>query len=188
MIRYSRKTLFSNFVARHYILLSMVMLILILGTGYWFWLRPYSNEVFVFQKQSMLNRVRRIEEQKNYLENLQDVETYYTSISNDVLASIERAVPSDTQMAALYTEIEAIVLDNGLQLTSVDFSERPNQTEQVYKEVSVAINVTGGGYEEFKSFLGQLEKNLRIYDITSIKYSPKAIVYSVDFNAYYIEH
>lgn len=55
------------------------------------------------------------------------------------------------------------------------------------KELNVSFIITGGNYDNLKSFLSDIEKNLRLFDIYDINFgSTKEGPYSMNLRTYYI--
>lgn len=186
MIRYSLKSRLINAVLRHAYLTALGISLAILGIGYLFFLGPYYQKVLVFQQQSVEASRAKIAEQKKYLSALQDVEKYYHSLEQDVVESIRLAVPDENGISELYTQLEAMALSNGMALEAVDFAPLSVDRKNEYQTLNGTLQLSGGSYEQFKAFVGSVERNLRVMNIVSMKYAPDAVLYTIDFQVFYL--
>jgi Tfp pilus assembly protein PilO len=107
-----------------------------------------------------------------------------SAVSKTDLGKIDLALPQGPRSAEFLTLLEALAQKNKIILKQVNLSEplspagglpKPGgnvslPSASTFREIPVVLNV-GGSYESFKSFLSDLEKNLRIIDIESVSFS-----------------
>jgi Tfp pilus assembly protein PilO len=125
------------------------------------------------------------------------------SISQSDMQKLEKIVPSSPDNIRLIIQLDEIAKRNGLtMIKDVEYEARvaelaPGQVEDNptdYRSYNISFN-TSGQYNQFVSFLQEVEKNMRLVDITSLtlKNSEKEGVtigssqdFSVELKAYWL--
>lgn len=109
------------------------------------------------------------------------------SVSKDDLRRIDRALPQGLQAAEFLVTLESLATKHGLAMRRVDIASAAAQTRPStgqprpggapaalpggsINEFPVGI-VVSGGYESFKGFLFDLEKNLRLIDVQDVTFT-----------------
>lgn len=100
----------------------------------------------------------------------------YNSVSEDNIARINKVAPSSVNEGDLLVAFEKMSKSNGLLLKSIEIKPAVKQDvgvlvvkEDPYDTVSIMATLDGS-YESLKAFLGDLDKSLRIIDITSLSF------------------
>jgi len=96
----------------------------------------------------------------------QSLEQKYQSAA-DQMKKIDQALPAQAELPELLVQLESLSAENNMIFSSVDFTEP--ETEQVGKTVQIKISVNGT-YENFKAYISDLEKNLRLMDTRKIDF------------------
>jgi Tfp pilus assembly protein PilO len=129
-------------------------------------------------------RVKHAEAENNYKtekalsENIKKISNQSANLQNEI-ARLSIALPTTYDTQSLIVQIDNIARNSNVKLTSVapqaeaEILEtlEPKTSPNAYQELNVALNLTGT-YPQFKLFLNELEKNLRIIDIDSVSISP----------------
>jgi len=106
----------------------------------------------------------------------------YNSIDPTDLAKLQKLLPDNVDNIRLILEIEGIASPYGMVLKDVKYDTTSQQTSTATQNVASKTNnsnygtwnlqfSTEGSYSNFLNFLKDLEKNLRIVDISSIDFS-----------------
>jgi Tfp pilus assembly protein PilO len=105
------------------------------------------------------------------------------SFNPEDLAKLEKFIPSSIDNVKLIIDINNIASNFGLGIKGITLDQpsasanaSPVQTatsKQGYESVGISFNVTST-YENFLSFIGGLEKSLRLVDITSVSFTPSS--------------
>ncbi len=126
---------------------------------------------------------------KNVLDNVTVVEAkrdelyaQYKNISPEQLAQIEKVLPNTVDTVTLALNLDAIAAHYGISIKSVQTSTNdPNDIQSSviidpaaapafpYQTVYVNFEIVSN-YDNFRKFLGDIEKSLRIIDIKSIAF------------------
>ncbi len=162
-----------------------ISIILIFATGVIgiFYLRPQWQQFQTLQNESenLRNLAAELDE---LIQNRDALIKTINSVSRQDLLKIDQALPQGPRSAEFLVLLENLAKQNNLILRQVDLiSKSENQSGQPrpggaitapstgsVKEFPISLNVSGS-YGAFKSFLNDLEKSLRIIDITSVSFS-----------------
>jgi hypothetical protein len=137
------------------------------------------------------------------LASLQAIGSIYSKISPADLQKFNGALPDAYPQAKLFGELEETIQAGGWLLGSVTISPEntdssasaaPNATSTLglindpnLHAVNLEINVSAIDYAGFKTLLRLLENNLRLLDITSVKFSPNTNSADLNLTTYYYQ-
>jgi Tfp pilus assembly protein PilO len=147
-----------------------------------------------------LNEAREFEALKN------DLLEEYNTFNPDELARLERLIPLNVDNVRLIIEIDSVAATHGLTVSDIAFEgetdEEGAEGEEAsgdtalplrdqareYQSVLMTFSVDAS-YEDFKSFMSDLEKSLRLVDIQSITTGTSESgldQYTVTFKTYWL--
>jgi len=157
--------------------------------GFLMFTKPLYDETFTTMKSEIASYDQALSNSKA-LENERDkLTTKYNSIDLNNLSRLQKFLPDSVDNIRLILEIEKIALPYGMILKDVkyDATQKPNSSTGTQTATTVANPLTKednkgygewnlefsteGSYSNFISFIGDLENNLRIVDISSISFS-----------------
>jgi len=134
------------------------------------------------QYDKALHKARQIQERKRLL-----LEQYNNLFAGQDLSKLEKMLPSTADNVRLILDIDGIAASRGIRIGSVKIQKSADarnsaqtgavgfataeQSAQPYKSMVVEFT-TVTTYENFKHFLQDLERSLRIVDLVSLKVSP----------------
>lgn len=125
-------------------------------------------------RQSVLN------EQKDYLEKLKILKSEADGINRAELEKINYVLAEKVSIPDILKQISTI--SQQPKLKSGGFSYK-------YSDGVLTFNFdfTGGTYQEIKNFLDEIEKNIRIMDVTDIAIKDAGEKFSLTIKSYYLE-
>lgn len=101
----------------------------------------------------------------------------YNAISSDDLEKLDALAPRDSANAGVLANFDALASANGLALERVDFMGSDADAaaapalalpgSRLYGAIPVTLSLRGN-YEGFRKFLADLERNLRLMDVSEI--------------------
>ncbi len=113
-------------VNRYIMLVLAVVVLLILGAGYWFLLKPKIVDIRSFEA-----RVSQTQERKALNEALvlkiKELASEYNNIKEnrrDDLDSLLKIIPTDPKIAEIFVMADLLAQNRGFKLTSIDISEK----------------------------------------------------------------
>lgn len=164
-------------------------LIALAGILFWVLLMPTYDQVMA-QRDAIAQRADIIKNRSDIINNIATLTKEYSKRSSDI-ARFTSIVPDKKSVPELVSSLQALTTQNGLQLETIALSGGTTKSTDPYQGQPIDLTLTGS-YPAFKSFLMNLEKNIRIIDIVSISASPISenspiINFSVKGNAYYLK-
>lgn len=149
-----------------YFIIPIILFFSALALGFWV-LWPIYNDIKVaieLKKQNENNLSNRLILSANlerlinqYNERLTDIETF------------SKIVPDGENIPELLVSLEDLASRSGLAFTSVNFKTEDFKTPG-FKTLTMEIKVKGS-YLAFKNYLDNMEKSLRIFDITLVSFN-----------------
>lgn len=205
-------------INRYLVWLLLLLAVVILAVGYYFFLGPKfetvrnKNNSFLPDKKEVLTNLIKIE---NKLITLEQKFNLIQQQKEEELGRLYNLLPTEPDYAALFVQTEFLAKANNLKVSSVDISrtlEQPlserrtptpvqanSPTEQTLEilptnvhSLAVNIQVGEGTYDNFKLYLDDLEKNLRLYDVQTISFesvNPETEMisgFNVNLKTYYL--
>lgn len=121
----------------------------------------------------------------------------YNTFSQNDLNRLEKLLPDNVDNVRLILDLDAIASRYGMRIRNVALQTNESRAlrgqvgfdETRFDSLIVSFSVTGS-YDSFVSFLGDLERSLRLVDVNSISFtaSPSGIYdYSVALKTYWLK-
>ena len=116
----------------------------------------------------------RLEQEGLYVEETIRVKEELIPYSS-ILEEIRKGLPADPALPSLIRHLEGLVADSGLQMAGIgpfsttELSERPG-----LKETTIEMSVVGNSYNSLKSFMRELERSIKLFNISSATIAPVA--------------
>jgi len=137
---------------------------------FWGYTRPTYEEAGEL-REVRINYENKLAQANEFRQKYENLATEYQSFSETDLANLSRLVPDKVDAIRLVIEVSDIAARKGLLIEDIAVSESENtKTELDFNSVDLSFSVTGS-YERFIAFLQDLEKSLRILDVTEIKFA-----------------
>ena len=179
---------------RYYKLITAVLIMLIVVGGYYLILRPKYEQVGVGGSYNLSAVKAEVNKRQDYLNNLNELINDYQKISQADVGRIKNVLPADKDVAGLFVQLQEIAEKNNLLLASVNINETPEaitaqDAKSQIKQISVnlgLVNPAVNSYQKIKNFLSDLELNLRLFDISSVYFTPGDKTFSVNLVTYYL--
>jgi len=201
-----KKQKINTFLVHYFKWLVIFVVVLVLGSGYFFLIRPKHEKIVQLTEVSNKERELDYLERERELGELSNLIKIYKNINPADIRKVNLILPEKDVEEELFTQLENLVSKNGLILTSLRIIPEPKRKKgsppgsaQLEKEaeekeklpeeigkIKVALNIIGADYNSFKNILSVLENNLRIIDIVDLSYSPFDSSLSLEFNTYYL--
>lgn len=193
-----------------------VIFIAVLILGYFLLLQPKISQLREAGIAQLPAKSSELELLNKYSQKLKElaakVSGFQTKYSQEV-SDLNQVLPAQAQIPELIAELDALVQKSGFRINSLDINETSpktpakkipensdgasglaeNPTEQLNNNLEnlhlleVTLSVSGGDYPAFKVLLNKIEKNIRLLDLISIKFSAvdNNEAYSLILRTYY---
>lgn len=113
---------------------------------------------------------------KAKLESQKKVVNAIAKIDEDQRKLIAYALPDEADTPGLAIQINSLVSQSGLKMTSIDMTAASGDSDSLSGQSLAALNVViaveGITYENLKVILSNIEKNLRPLDVRTLNFSP----------------
>ena len=180
-----------------------IILLLIAASAYYFSFIPQLNRFGSGGDLNLISKQAEVTAHQEYLLKLRKLKSNFEIFqSDDNYRKFLFALPGDPASPALFIQLDAIAQVNGVQLQRVDVvpsldstvSSQPVQDTSSglvtrlpvgVKRVSVTLTLGRLEYTSFKNFMAELEKNIRLLDVVSFSFDPRAGSQTINLAAYY---
>ncbi|MBI4812644.1 hypothetical protein HY798_04415 [Candidatus Falkowbacteria bacterium] len=194
------------FLERYFKWIVAGLIIAILALGYFFLIQPKYQKIIEESKSIGEDKQAEYWERANYLKKLRELKAVYKQINPKDISKIEAVLPAVESKEELLAQLEAIVLKNGLLLTSLQIEEKKEEeikekavlkggekgtTDNSVKEIGslkITMEIIGTDYTGLKNLLGVIENNLRLLDATKISFAPQENKTSLEMFAYFLKN
>lgn len=145
-------------------------------------------------RETLIAREAMVAERQDALDNLQsEFDKFDEKLSGDSAEKFSAMVPVQRETAEIISTIDTITTGTGMSLIELDIREesrsRRGQKKEATEEVTINIELEGS-YASFKSFLGQLERNVRLMNVESLDIDqgniPGVQLYSVEIKTVFV--
>ncbi len=160
--------------------ISAILIIIFIIAGIFFWLPKYQE--FRQGKAFLEKNIKALEEKNDYYSNLRTFSIKLNSHKEE-MDKINCALPKEESLPTLFDFIQKASLENGLILNKISSSNVTNSNKKPsgkfiapsenskIKKVSLSISLVGS-YDAFKSFISSIYKSARLFEVSSIQFSP----------------
>lgn len=130
----------------------------------------------------------RIADDEAYLKQISASEQMFKKLNPERKEKLQAIVPLSPGVPDIYVQLDAIARAHDFVLVSVDaVPDEKAVSDTGRRVVRSAINVAGGTYEQFKLFLTDMERSLRIFDVQAVVFTPGSGNYGLVMRSYYLD-
>ncbi|RBP29159.1 type IV pilus assembly protein PilO [Marinobacter pelagius] len=146
------------------IIVALIVFGLIVGGGYWFFIKDQYAQLERVQKTEQELR-KKYEEKAYQVANL-DVFKAQMAEMEETFGALVRQLPSETEVPGLLEDITNTALGSGLSLQEIKL--QPEQQRDFYAELPINIRVSGTYHElaSFVSSVASLPRIVTLHDLT----------------------
>jgi|GEM_PF-5117757 len=188
-----------SWFARHFGYLVILVFFLAISIGYFIFLRDKIDQYYNLQLTNPDDSSSQLQSMNSYLAELQSTINQFNQFSDDDLRKLEIFLPEDTAISDLIIELSTLASQNKLTLTKVDISQDKDQSvggtasgslissSDLVLPIDVRLGLKGNNdYASIKNFISNLEKNMRILDVTDMIIAPQEAGFDIDLRTYYL--
>ena len=144
----------------------VVLLILVVGAGFYFYWMPLQEELAKSQAEEEKLK-KEYKDKKQQAVNLPELKKQLVQVGQYV-ATLEKQLPSKSEMDALLTDINQAGLGRGLQFDL--FRPGSVNVKEYYAELPIAVHVTGN-YHDLGAFASDIANLSRIVTLNDMSIS-----------------
>ncbi len=188
-----------NYFVNYFFFILFVVFIILSLVSFTFILWPKYRNISLSAGQEQLNINNEIDSKKFELASLEASKKSIDNIAKDDISKLNNIISGKENVSYVIKELNTIADSSGFILTDVKYSkssgkhgtsaeEKNNKSNlpAFIKFFTFNITITGGGYENLKSFLNMTSDSVNIRDVTSIRFDGKNS-YDIELRAYYYE-
>ena len=210
MFEKSKKEILKNninkFLINYFFWINLLVILVILLLGTWFFIRPKYQKVFAESVNPKSDMEEQYLEKSRYLTKIENLISAYDNINETDKEKILKIIPNKAGAEELIREIGLITKKNGLILKSIKTVEveeedsskatyfnQPKEDENEKKlpqgvgTIKIEINLVGTDYFSLKELLKVIESHVRLFDINNISFDPDKEQTDLKITAYYIK-
>lgn len=189
-----------KYFIQYYQIIILVFIVAILFFGVMFLIIPKINQIQDQRQVVLPSKQKLVDLKMDYLNSLRESEIDYNEIGSSVVDKVFDALPTNIDKPSLMVELEQITQRNNAKMLAIDISEEDYEViepeseqlkdilsqDSTIKVVKISLSLQGTDYNHMKDLLQDIEYNLRIMDIESIKFSPDFENIAINLRTYYL--
>ncbi|KKQ60329.1 MAG: hypothetical protein US81_C0024G0016 [Parcubacteria group bacterium GW2011_GWE2_38_18] len=173
------------FLISYFNLLLAVWILVVLVLGYYMIVLPKYKRSSEEIGATVSSQTRIYEERRQYLDQLEKLNKTYKGISKEQIKRIDALLPNEPGGEKLLAQFEAITANNGVVLTSINYSLVDDV--KGLSKVKIVLGISGVDYGSIKNFLSNLENNLRLINVTDLNFTASGGNAKLVLEAYYLK-
>lgn len=171
-------------LTEHFVVYATIIVVVLIALGFVFLINPKITEIRSFGILNLRQTQDQLSTSKENLRITSSIVDQYRQLSGDELQKLKAALPADSELPAMFVQVEAIALSSGLRLNNVSFTNTASTASSTttksaasgpagLRQMQVSFTVVGGhGYASLKNFLATLETSVRLLDVQALTYTP----------------
>lgn len=187
------------FLNSYFNIIIVFVVIFVMLVSYFLIIKPKFDETVSSIKLNLEGQQKIYLSQQAKLSSLRTIASLYKKISTDDLKKFNGVLPDSYVKERLFGELEEIVKQNGFALNSVTIQNEEEKktsdneagtalaanTSEKLGKINLELSVGSINYTGFKNLLRTMENNLRLFDITSVSFSPGGNSATIVLTTYY---
>ncbi len=198
-----------NYLSNKYFKWLIILFIIIFFVfGYFFIIKPkYEQIIQSIQMQADLQSQDYLTKKDN-LEKVKRIVSLYNQAESEKIKSVQTLLPTNPSHEKIFTVLDDMISKNGLILDEIKISIPSQEGEiekgggstqeenleiidrdlpQQVKRVDINMSLMGVSYPGLKSFLTNLEDNLRLVDVASIDFVSDSGAVNLKLQTYFFD-
>jgi hypothetical protein len=202
-IENKKNNLFLKLLSRYIYLVAILLAVVLLVVGYIFILQPKISLNKNNPELSLEFQEKVLTERKEKLQQLNNLIDDYKKLPNSHFAKINELLPLSNEAPILFTHLSGLAKANDTVLLNVATNELGNNelitlfvneglvAPKDLKVIEITADFLGkvgnDSYPFFKQLVRAIEKNIRLFDIQYITFSPTLANFTFTARTYYLQ-
>ncbi len=182
---------FNIFLNQYFNIILAALVVILLAASYFVVLRPKYNDTLMAIQNNIADQKRLYAQEQRKLASLKTMAELYKKISPTDLNKFNGILPNSYAPERLFGEIEEIVSAQGFLVQGITVSSQgavtAPSTPMNVGQINLNVSLGAIDYSGLKILLKTLETNLRLFDITSVGFSPGGNTASLVLSTYYYQ-
>ncbi|MFH0854195.1 MAG: hypothetical protein V1891_01755 [bacterium] len=182
----------SDFVNIFFLPLVVILIIFISALSYFFVLKPKYGSIMNSVNSSKKDMREVISGKKKFLTELKNYIEDFDKIDKYNLTKLNKMLPKSLDIANVINSLNSISEKNGFILEDIKYLDETKTNDELdnssgnIKSADFLATISGGDYNELKSFLRMAAENVNLIDIVAILFDG-SMSYDLEFKMYYID-
>ena len=171
---------YQNFIVRFYWLVIILVFLTAVYVEYFLIIKPKLEQTYNGGPLDVESRQVILEEQRAYYEELKALKKEASEINQAELEKVNYVIAEKMDIPDILKQIYLLNKQEGMEPLSFDF---------VFDKGVLQINLRlkTRNYQDIKKYLDEIEKNIRVMDVTSISVKGIGTDLSLTIQSYYLE-
>ena len=185
------KNLTVVFILRYFSFILFFVVVVIFVLGWFLFVGPEYEQMKRIGSLDYLEKLNDYQEKQGELAALKALEQDYQELNFTEVRKLSQVLPPVEDLINIYGQMDGLAKELGLDLTSISISPEASQMAEAETTsgvgvANISVNLSSiETYSALKGFLEEIEKNIRLLDLSSFSYSPNTNAYSLSFTTYY---
>lgn len=175
-----KRGIYQNFVVRFYWLVIILVFLAAVYVEYFIIIKPKLEQTFNGGPLDIESRQVILEEQRIYYEALKALEKEAGEINQVELEKVNYVIAKKIDLPDVLKQIHLLSEKENMEILSFNY---------VFDQgvLQIELSFKGTNYQNVKKYLGELEKNIRVMDVTNISLAGIGSIFSLKIQSYYLE-
>ena len=158
------------------------------AAGYFLLLVPKIGPLMAGGEYDFTTARAQIADDEAYVGKMKNALTAFAKIDAEQKLQVASIMPTEADIPGLFVQLDDIARSNKMLLRSIDTAvDEKNVSPLGRKTVRISIGVEGGTYDQFKVFLTDIERSMRIFDVQQVMFTPPGGNYGLVLRTYFID-
>jgi len=171
---------YQNFVVRFYWLIIILVFLAAVCVEYFLIIKPKLEQTFNGGPLDVERRLVILEEQRTYYEALKVLEKEAKEINQAELEKVNYVIAEKIYLPDILKQIYLLSEKENLEFTGFNY----NFDQGI---LQIDLSFKGTNYQEFKKYLSELEKNIRVMDVINVSLAKIGTSFNLKIQSYYLE-
>jgi len=167
-------------LVRYWFVIIIIIMIGLFAFEYFFVIQPKIRETQNGKSLDVKTHENILSQQREYLKGLKELEEKADNIEEDELEKLDYVVAQDADLPKILNKIDILIKQSDFDVVKYGVGWENG-------EITMTFSFTNGGYQMVKKFLGKIESNIRIMDVTNISLKEVGNILSLTIKSYYLE-
>jgi len=171
---------YQNFVVKFYWLVIFLIFLAAVCVEYFVIIKPKLQQTFNGGPLDVESRQAILEEQRTYYDALKALEKEAGEINQVELEKVNYVIARKVDIPDILKQIYLLSEKKNMEFLNFNYSSGNGILQ-------IELFFNGTNYQNIKEYLGELEKNIRIMDVTNISLAGIGENFSLKIQSYYLE-
>lgn len=178
----------SDRLAKMMPILTVLAVILVAVAAYFLLFIPKIAALSGVGSAALADMEAQVASEEAYVEELDAALARYGLLNKVLKQKTQTIIPLEIDAPGIFVQLDGVARKHNFLVTAVATTVIGDEIGvQGQRLVKVSVNVEGGDYRQFTTFLADLERSVRLIDVQSVVFTPLSAKYSLGLKTYYLD-